>query len=604
MNRTSEDLFDFMARPSRREAVLLALRLRLQRRRDRLAPYLILSLAAHIMVFGLLAIDRGTGAGFRSAMPTATGEKAVRQALETLRLDARESQVLSEALAGLDEDAYDYIFENAPELDPRLGEREQTEIFRSLMKRSLARLKERRIGLSALDFPPWGLLPGADTSSPIRTEEGDVLYPLGAAPDGRSMLYRLPSAAASRLKSLQSTDDPEREKRESRAGKIEVRTERGFARVPDEYYFRECPYGQMIALGGSVFYPISRFPRLETANGPETSGEVRDRRRSRAAAGFDQRPADLIKIVYMPASAARQEPAAVDVLPKLPHLSEDNVQKILDGLMELSDEDQVRVFMERFLVGRDADDPLLARLTQRFLYENLGGAFNLGDRLSTAFDFLEELFYNKMSQNELIAYGLGNRKTRTGTEIMLYLAALYDFERRGLTYLVDSLDEIEAVLAGRPGRAEVFNKQAKAFVLGEVYRDFVSGIGRRGLGDLDALLQGYRDEQERIYRLLIADGGEAGSRARYALGGLYWDEGEESRALKEWRAIDRTFETPALSRLRWIMSLTYGQDLLWSRINAVFREESTKNSTAALERFAKFHLWNTRSAKLRAKAVD
>jgi hypothetical protein len=389
-----------------------------------------------------------------------------------------------------------------------------------------------------------------------------------------------------------------------RSGKVEVRTERGFNRVPDEYYFRECPYARMIALGGSVFYAVSGFPPLETPDGSQTSGEVRGQRRSGAADGPDLRPTDLIKIVYMPTAAARQEPAAVDVLPELPQLSEENIPKILDGLMELSDEDQVRIFMERFLVGRDADDPLLARLTQRFLYENLGGAFNLGDRLSTAFDFLEELFYNKMSQNDLIAYGLKNSRSRTGTEIVLYLAALYDFERRGLAYLVDSLDEIEAVLAGRPGRAEVFNKPAKAFVLGEVYRDFVSAIGRSGLDDLDAVLRRYRDEQERIYRLLIDIGGEAENRARYALGGLYWDEGKEGLALKEWRTIDRSFETPVLVQLRWIMSLTYGQDLLWSRISDIFREESTKNSAAALERFAKFHMWENRSAKLRTGSAD
>jgi hypothetical protein len=604
MERAPDDLFDFMARQSRGRAILSAFRLRLKRGRDRLVPYVVLSLAVHVTVVGLLAIARGTNADFRSAMLTETREKAIRQALETLRLDARESQVLSEALAGLDQDAYDDVFEHAPELDPRLEERERIEIFRSLMKESLGHLKERRVGLSALDFPPWGLLPGADIRGPIRTAGGDLLYPFGAAPDGRPTLYRLRAAAAKKLEFLRSTGDQEKGTRESRGGKVEVRTERGFARVPDEYYFRECPYSRMIALGGSVFYAVSRFPRLETAAGSETSGEVRDPRRSRAASGSDPRPTDPIKIVYMPASVARQEPAARDILPELPGLSEENVQKILDGLMELSDEDQVRVFMERFLIGRDADDPLLARFTRRFLYENLGGAFNLGDRLSTAFDFLEELFYNKMSQNDLIAYGLKNRMSRTGTEIMLYLAALYDFERRGLAYLVDSLDEIEAVLAGRPGRAEVFNKPAKAFVLGEVYRDFVSGIGRGGQDDLDAVLREYRDEQERIYRLLIDNGGEAGNRARYALGGLYWDEGEENRALKEWQAIDPIFETSALAQLRWIMSLTYGQDLLWSRINAVFREESTKNSTAALERFAKFHLWENRSAKLRAGSAD
>jgi hypothetical protein len=85
---------------------------------------------------------------------------------------------------------------------------------------------------------------------------------------------------------------------------------------------------------------------------------------------------------------------------------------------------------------------------------------------------------------------------------------------------------------------------------------------------------------------------------------LYWDEGQEARALKEWKAIVSAFTTPVLTQLRWIMSLTYGQELLWSRISSVFQEESKKNSAAALERLTKFHLWAKRSAKLRAEAVD
>jgi hypothetical protein len=530
-----------------------------------------------------------------------TSRKAVRRAVESLKLDPQESQALSQALAGLDEDAYNALFDRAPALDPRLGEREQAEIFRSLMRESLGRLKERRSGLSALDLPPWGLLPGSDTSDPVRTAEGDILYPLGADPDGRPTLYRVPAAAAQRLESLRSTAEKERPPRKSLGGKIEIRTDAGFARVPDEDYFRECPYELMIGLGGSVFYAVSGFPRLEALSELESSGETADGERKRRRSGPDPGLADPFTVIYLPSATVHEGPAAKEALPDLPVLSEENIPKILDGLMELDDDEQVRVFMERFLVGRDPDDPVLARLTQRFLYENLGGAFNLGDRLSTAFDFLEELFYDKTSQGALIAYGLENRASRTGIEILFYLAALYDFERRGLAYLADSLDAIEDVLAGRPGgRADVFNRQAKAFVLGEVYRDFVAGIRRRGLGDIDAALRECRDEQERIYRFLIGKGGEAENRARYALGGLHWDEGEEARALKEWQAIDLSYETPILAQLRWIMSLTYGQDLLWSRITTVFRGESTKSSRAALERYAKYHLWEKRSAKLRS----
>ena len=604
MERAPDGLFDFMARRSRGRAVLSALLGWIGRGKEHLAPFAVLSLALHMTVFALLAVTRGASRDPQDTAPKESSSKAAAKALESLRLDAKETAVLSEALAGLDEDALEDVLERAPELDPRLGEREQMEIFRSLMRESLARLGKKRGDLSALDFPAWELLPGSNIPGPVRLAEGDILFPLNPDQDGHRKLYRLPAKAAKRIEDLRSLGDPERGSRESRGGKVDVRTEQGFALVPDEYYFRECPYEQMLALGGSVFYAVSGFPRLEGPDDPDTSGASSDPGRDVPASRAVVPIVDDMSFVYMSVSAPTEGPASITEPPATPELSEENVQTILDKLMEFSDEDQVRLFMNRYLAGHDPDDPLLARLTQRFLYENLGGVFNLGDRLSTAFDFLEELFFDKLFQNELISYGLKNRRSRTGTEILLCAAALYDFERRGLAYLADSLDEIEAVLDNRPGRADVFNKQAKAFVLGEVYRDLVSRIRRRGLEDLDAVLQEYRDEQTRIYRLLIDIGGEAGNRARYALGGMYWDEGREDRALKEWKAIDTAYTTPVLSRLRWIMSLTYGEELLWSRINSVFLEESKKNSATALDRLTEFHLWEKRSAKVRADAVE
>ena len=604
MERAPDGLFDFMARRSRAKAAIFRFLRRFSGGKERLIPFAVLSLTLHAVVLGLLAVSRVTPWETQNIAPAQSRGKAVRQALESLRLDARESAVLSEALAGLDEDALDDVLERAPELDPRLGEREQAGIFRSLMRESLAHRGKKQGNLSALDFPAWGLLPGSDASRPIRLPEGDVIYPLSTDPDGRSKLYRLPARAAKQIESLRSFGRQERGSQEIRGGKVEVRTERGFDLVPEEYFYRECPYEQMAALGGSVFYAVSGFPRIDASDGPnapgETSGPGHDAPEPRSAIPA----AEDVTFIFIPVSVPRENPVSEVDSPALPELSEENIPKILDRLMELSDEDQVRAFRDRYLTGYDPDDPLLARLTQRFLYENLGGVFNLGDRLSTAFDFAEELFFNKLFQNELIEYGLRNRRSRTGTEILLCLAALYDFEKRGLAYLADSLDEIEAVLDNRPGRADVFNKPTKAFVLGEVYRDLVFGIRRRNLEDLDAVLQEYREEQTKIYRLLIDIGGEAANRARYALGGLYWDEGQEYRALKEWKAIDLAYATPILSQLRWIMSLTYGEELVWSRINSVFLEESRKNTAAALERLTKFHLWEKRSAKLRAHAVD
>ena len=597
MGQPVDDLFGFVSRrswPYRCTSRCLSY---FRNLRARFASSIILSLTLHLAILGILVISQYATQRPLRPDQVSRSKEAVKQAVASMQLDPQEEKVLREALATLDDDLYEYIFEHSPQLDPRLGYREQTEIFRSLMRASLGQLKERRSGQSALDLPPWGLTLGADFQGPVKTERGDTLYPLKTSPDERPVLYRAGSATLKRLASLRSENEKPSER--SRVGKVEIPTDTGFARVPGEYYYRSCPYEGMIALGASVFFTVAGFPRIETPAKSAFSKEA-DASGSRPNSADIPGPPDAIKIIYMPSSSMPVGPTAKESLPKLPGLSEKNIPEILDSLMGLDDGEQVRVFLERYLVGRDLNDPILAQLTRRFLYENLAGAFNLGNRISTAFDFLEELFYVKTTQSDLISYGLKNYTSRTGTEILFFLALLYDFERRALAYLTDSVYEIEEVLSGHfGGRAEVFDRRAKAFVLGEIHRDLASALGRRGLDRIDNVLQDYVDEQERIYRLLIEQGGKTGSRARYAMGGLFWDNRMEAQALKEWQAIDPSFETPTLNELRWIMHLSYAQDLTWSRINALLEGESTKNSKAALDRWTKFHHWEKRTVKLK-----
>lgn len=591
------DLLGFATRRSWAYKITSLLQGHFRDLKARFLSFVILSLAFHLIVLSLLVISQYATKRPLRPIQASRDKEAVKEAVESMHLDAQEDKVLREALAQLDDNLYEYIFEHFPQLDPRLGYREQTEIFRSLMRASLGRLKERRSGLSALDLPPWGLALDADFQRPIKTENGDTLYPLNTSPDERPVLYRAGSAALKRLASLR----PENGEpiKGNHGDKVEISTDTGYARVPDEYYYRSCPYEGMMALGASVFFTVSGFPRLEPPAKSSWEAEADSSARHRNLAGVPG-PPDAIKVVYMPSSSKPEGPTAAEKLPELPGLSEKNIPKILDGLMELDDEEQVRVFMEKYLVGRELNDPILAQLTRRFLYENLAGAFNLGNRISTAFDFLEELFYVKTTQIDLISYGLQSHASRTGVEIVFYLASLYDFERRALAYHTDSVHEIEAVLAGHfGGRAEVFDRRAKAFVLGEIHRDLASALGRRGVDRIDAVLQDYLDEQERIYRLLIEQGGETGSRARYAMGGLFWDNGMEAQALKEWQTIDPSFETPTLNELRWIMHLSYAKDLTWSRINTLLEEASIKNSKAALDRWTEFHHWEKRSVKLK-----
>ena len=605
MGRAPDDLFDFMRSHSHTKEALARILGWVDRIKERFTSFIALSIALHITVFGLLAVSQSSTPNPQAAAAGRDDAKAIRLAIDSLRLDAKESAILSEALASLTEEDIEDIIERSPELDPRLEERERTEIFRSLMKESLARLGEKKGGRSALDAPSWDLLLGSGESDTIRLAEGDRLFRFENDTEGKSRLYRLPAKTAQKLESLQAVGEKEKEWREVRGGQVELRTEHGYLRVLEEYYFRECPYEQMLALGGSLFYAVAGFPRFDV---PETTKPVTEGANDTSVVPgiqTEKSQADReFAFVFIPAPRPRDRDEAESTPVPFPALSEENIPEILDGLMELVDEDQVRAYTERYLDGSDPDNPVLAQLTQDFLYGNLGNVFILGDELSTAFDFLEELFYNKRFQNTLVTYGFKNRGSRTGAEVLFCLAALYDFEKRGLDYLADSLDQIEAVLGDKSGKFEVFNKQAKAFVLKEVYRDFVFGIWGRGREDLDLVLREYREEQARIYRLLMDTGGEAKNRALYALGGMYWDDGLVDQALKTWEQIETSYSHPTLADIRWIMSMTSNSELRVSRINALFQEESRKSSSGNLARLKKFRIWEKRSAKLRADGVD
>ena len=334
MGLPDDGLFGFTTRRSWAHRIASLLKGRFRNLKARFPGFVILSLACHLLVFGLLAIYPYATQRSGGRPQVGRNREAIERAAKSLRLDAQENEALREALAQMDDDFYEYVLEHSPQLDPRLGERERTEIFRSLMRASLGRLKERRSGLSALDFPPWGLTSGADPQGPIKTETGDTLYPLDTSPGGGPVLYRAGPEALSKLASLRSEN--EGPIKGDHSGQVEIPMDTGFARVPDEYYFRSCPYEGMMALGASVFFAVAGFPKLEPP--PESSwGGVADSsarpRNSPGAAG----PPDTIKIVYMPSSSKPAGPAAAEKLPDLPGLSETNIPKILDDLMELDD---------------------------------------------------------------------------------------------------------------------------------------------------------------------------------------------------------------------------------------------------------------------------
>ena len=176
--------------------------------------------------------------------------------------------------------------------------------------------------------------------------------------------------------------------------------------------------------------------------------------------------------------------------------------------------------------------------------------FMLADPLSTGFDFLEELHYDMSSMGELAAFGIRNKRTRTGTEILFCLAASYEFESRALLRLEQALDTARLVLDGAAVAAEVFNPRAKAFVVREVYKELAADLPRLGFDGLDAVLEAYDLEQQKIYEFIAAGAPEARNRAFFALGSLHWAAARWEAAIEKWRAVGPEFAPVVMDQIR------------------------------------------------------
>ena len=130
MGRAPDDLFDFMRGHSHTKEALARILSRVGRIKERFTSFIVLSIVLHITVFVLLAVSQSYTRNPQAAAAGQSDAKAIRMAMESLRLDAKENAILSEALASLTEEDIKEIMERTPELDPRLDQRERTGIFR------------------------------------------------------------------------------------------------------------------------------------------------------------------------------------------------------------------------------------------------------------------------------------------------------------------------------------------------------------------------------------------------------------------------------------------------------------------------------------------
>jgi hypothetical protein len=591
------DLFDFMGPPPAQQRWLRTGLGWLARKRRRFSFFVSLSLIAHLALFGMvIVLGPQTKAPSSPATVRAQDFKAFQESLRQVAADGQTPDRLANALMGLSEEDIAEAFLKAPVLDYRLTDREKAGLYKTMLGEAMAEFREGAgEGPSALDRPLSRYF-GNLRELPVKDAGEDYsLVRIDNPLEDSARLYKLSKETDRALESLSLQG--------GQAGDLsaEVRLlnkEGRLLNVPGEYFHRDSPYREIAAAGARLFYVVKGFPDIPSSglgNGQDRAGggNVREDLRTEVAT---EGPPPAFAVFLVPSGGPRhQAPAPTAAKPAL-SVPEQDIDRILDGLMALPVTEQVRTFNRDYLKAYDPDSPGLARLTGEFIYRNLGMVFvQTGDPLSRGFDLLEEVFYDNLSLDALVPYALKYPGSRTGAEILLALAASFEFERRAIIALDGSLDAAKKVLAD-PAESlfYVHNKDVKAYVLREIYRDLAAELLGRDYPALEPVLQRYRDEQLRIYDLLTGLGGEIKCRALYALGRYHWDEGRTELAMETWKGTDPAFADETLTRIRGaIIERRRPLDAV-PRIDEILGRETDGAKSLLLERIAKFHKWDRR----------
>jgi hypothetical protein len=550
--------------------------------KERFSLFLGLSLAAHLVLFGFAAIFGPKEAAPPSPAAALTKDfQAFREALTEYASSGAVPERLAHAMIALSEDELDKAFRKAPVLDYRLSDREKMGLYKSMAAEALANFAEESGNRPDLDgrfgprFDSLGETPRTDPGADFE------LVKAGQTLDEKARLFMISKETARQLEALISASP----KAGGHKDPVLVQDETGQASsVPGGYFYRDSPYLQITAVGARMFYAVKGFPELpalEPVPGAKAS----------AKASVPE-PPPAFSVVYISRVRTRTSLAPSPSTGQLLVLRPGEAERILDELMPLPGDEQVRRFHRDYLSRYDPDSRDLAELTSAFIYGNLGMMFvGMDNPLSRGFDLLEETYYDDLSQDKLVPFALANARTRTGTAILLGLAASYEFERRALAALDRSVDAAKRVLADPAAdNYPVHDKAAKAYVLREVYRDLAAELRRRHYGSMASVLERYRDKQLEIYDYLIRMGGEARSQALYALGRLYWDEGDADLAMTMWRSVDPAVAKGTASDVRQALTGRYPVQ----EIDYILGREGASDKARLFDRLQRFHKWDKR----------
>lgn len=374
---------------------------------------------------------------------------------------------------------------------------------------------------------------------------------------------------------------------------VRVNTPSGIKIVPAQYFFRHSPYEQILAQGVHLFHIVDGFPSITKK--PHVDIHFVD---TESDALFKDQKERAFKVVLLSGMSCSQavlykDPEAKEEL-ILTESFKEHFDDFLDKFLALPEEEQFLYFKKKYLDKYDLNSEELAYLTRRFIYSNLNNIIVPVSDISSAFDYIEEIYFNKPLEYQFMKFLRENPDTTVSAEFLLTLASHFDFERRAIEYLYNAYDEAKKYLSQKYKVSEVFNKNAKCYIIKNIYEKLHKILEERGYSSLDKVSARYVEEQINLYETVINMGGQSRNHALYDLGCLYWELGLRDLALATWTQIDDSYKSEALNSIKG--ELTWHDDVqkAYPRIERILNWAANRGIKERLKRLISLGKWRSR----------
>ena len=382
-------------------------------------------------------------------------------------------------------------------------------------------------------------------------------------------------------------------------GNVWVRSPAGTKIVPSQYFFRESPYEQILAQGNHLFYIVDGFPVLQEKQAADV--HYVDTQSGNLFQAKEERGFQVILLSGLSDSSDQMFSKGQENREKLEisQVFEEHFNQFCDEFLALPEEQQFLYFKANYLEKYDLNSEELAYLTRKFFHRNLNNIIIPISEISSAFDYLEELYFNKPLEYQFIKFWRDYPDTHIGAQLLLTLASHYEFEKRAIEYLYKAYDEAKRYLHQKYKVSEVFDKKTKCYVIQQMFEKLDREIRKRGYNSVDEVAQKYVEEQIKIYDIVIDMGGESRNHGLYDLGYLYWDLHYHDMAIDIWAQIDDSFESDALDSIREALTWLDDTENAYTFIDNVLNWYATKGVGQRLKRLLDLGKWKARGNTLR-----